>query len=63
MAVVLVLGPARIAAAAEFHFHGLLDLVAAPRGLAYDHNVLTRGDSPLDAYGLRVFADVAVNDK
>jgi len=52
--------PAR---ASELRFHGLLDLVLAERGVAYDYNLLTRGDSPFDAYGARIFADGVVNDQ
>jgi len=51
------------AQATEFHIHGLLDLVAADRGAAYDHNVLTRGDSPFDPYSLKVFADAQVSER
>ena len=51
------------AVASELRFHGLLDLVIAPRGEAYDYNVLTRGDSPFDAYGARIFADGKVSDR
>jgi hypothetical protein len=51
------------AVATELKFRGLLDLVAARPGPAYNHNVLSRGDSPFDAYGLRLFADAQVNDR
>jgi hypothetical protein len=51
------------ASATDFHFHGLLDLVASGRGTAYDQNVLTRGDAPFDPYGLRLFADARVNPR
>lgn len=49
--------------ASDFQFRGLLDLVAAERGAAYGLNTLIRGDSPFDAYGLRLFADVRANDR
>jgi hypothetical protein len=60
----LVLGMAFAsgAGAAEIRVHGLLDLVAAGRGPAFDHNVFMRGDSPFDAYGLRLNASSPVND-
>ncbi|HEY3216787.1 MAG TPA: hypothetical protein VGK93_09875 [Candidatus Eisenbacteria bacterium] len=54
---------AGVAPAAEFRIHGMLDVVAAERGLAYDTNVLTRGDSPFDAYGLRLSVDSQVNER
>jgi hypothetical protein len=60
---VLVLVAATAAPAAEIQMRGLLDVVAAQRGPAYDLNLLTRGDSPFDAYGLRLFADATVNDR
>lgn len=61
--VALGLAGMQPARAAELKFHGLFDVVAAERGPAYDYNVLTRGDSPFDAYGLRLFADAKVNDQ
>ena len=45
------------ARATDLKFHGLLDVVAATHGAAFDGNVLMRGDSPFDAYGLRVFGE------
>ncbi len=51
------------AGASEFKIHGLVDVVAAPRGDAFDGNVLNRGDSQFDAYGLRVFGERQVNDR
>jgi hypothetical protein len=63
VAIALALAAATPSRAAEFHFHGLLDVVASGRGPAYDYNRLTRGDSPFDAYSLRVFADASVNDQ
>ncbi len=64
-AVAVAIGAAAAASvhAAEIQVHGLLDVVAAERGLAYDHNVLIRGDSPFDAYGVRVFAEGQVNSR
>lgn len=59
----LALGTVAPAQATEFHVHGLLDLVATGRGQAYDLNGLSRGDSPFDPYGLRLFADVRVNPR
>jgi hypothetical protein len=38
-------------------------VVGAERGRAYEHNLLARGDSQFDAYGLRLFADATINDK
>jgi hypothetical protein len=51
------------AAASETRFRGLLDLVAAERVPAYDLNTLIRGDSPLDAYSLRLFANTQVHPR
>jgi hypothetical protein len=55
--------PGTSASASEINVHGLLDLVASPRGKAYDFNVLTHGDSPFDAYSARIFADAGVSDR
>ena len=49
--------------ASELHLHGLLDLVAAQRSDTYDLNTLTRGDSPYDPYGLRLFVDGNVTER
>jgi hypothetical protein len=49
--------------ASDIRLHGLLDLVAAQRGDTQDLNKLTRGDSPYDPYGLRLFIDGNVNDR
>jgi len=54
---------ATAASAAEFQVHGLLDLVAAQRGEAYESNLFMRGDSPFDAYRLRLFADAQVSER
>lgn len=51
------------ALATDLRVHGLLDVTGAERGAAFDLNVLTRGDSPLDAFGLRLFVDATVNDR
>ncbi len=51
------------AQASDFRVRGLLDVVAAPRGLAYDGNLLIRGDSPFDAYGLRVFGEGRASER
>lgn len=56
----LLHAPAR---ATEFQVSGLLDVVAAERGTAYDTNLLTRGDSQFDAYGLRFFVNAQVSDR
>lgn len=50
-------------AATDLRVRGLLDLVATGRGSALDHNLLSRGDSPFDPYGMRVFGDAVVNDQ
>lgn len=66
IAVLLLLaavGLASPARATEFRVHGLLDVVAAEAGRAFEHNWMTRGDSPFDAYGLRVFGDAQVNER
>jgi hypothetical protein len=63
LAVALGLAVATSTNASELKMHGLLDVVAAPRGEAYDGNLLMRGDSPFDAYGLRVFGEEQVNDR
>ncbi len=52
--------PAR---ATEWHAHGLLDLVVAERGIAYDTNQLMRGDNHFDAYSVRMYGDAQVNPK
>ena len=51
------------ASASELKIHGLLDVVAAPPGDAYEGNLLTRGDSPFDAFALRVFGEEQVNER
>ena len=63
LAVTLDLCAASRSQATEYHVHGLLDVVAAEHGRAYEHNILTRDDSGFDAYGLRIFADAQVNDR
>ena len=64
-AALLALGPV-VAGAGEgvdLRWRGLLDVVLAERGKAYDLNVLTRGDASFDAYGLRLFADGQVGER
>ena len=63
LATLLVLAAWGAARAAEVQVHGLLDVVAAERGEAYEYNVLTRGDAAFDAYGLRLFANAQVSPK
>ena len=60
LAGLLMAAPLR---ASDLRLHGLLDLVAAQRSDAYDLNKLTRGDSPYDPYGLRIFLDGNVNER
>src|SRR5689334_12902158 len=60
LTMALVPGSAR---ATDVQVHGLFDIVAAERGRGFDQNVLTRGDSPFDAFGLRLFVDGGVNDR
>jgi hypothetical protein len=43
--------------------HGLLDVVAAERGEAYDLNRLSRGDAGFDAFGVRLFVNAEANAK
>jgi hypothetical protein len=47
----------------EIQWRGLLDVVLAERGKAYDLNLLTRGDASFDAYGMRLFADGQVGER
>ncbi len=56
-----VLAPS--AGAADLRFRGLIDVVAAERGDAFDHNLLTRLDSNFDAYSVRAFAEAKANDQ
>ncbi|HET9941021.1 MAG TPA: hypothetical protein VFR25_07950 [Candidatus Eisenbacteria bacterium] len=46
----------------DVHVRGLLDLVAAQRSDTHELNTLSRGDSPYDPYGLRLFVDGNVNE-
>jgi hypothetical protein len=64
-AALLALGPARAGAleGPEIRWRGLLDVVLAERGKAYDLNLLTRGDASFDAYGMRLFADGQVGER
>ena len=62
LAALCLLSPLH-ALCAETNVHGLLDVVAAQRGPAFDCNTLVRGDSPYDAYGARMFVDGVVNPR
>jgi len=55
--------PPGASGAGEIRVHGLLDVVAAERGAAFERNLLTRGDSPFDGYGLRVFAEAQAGQR
>ncbi len=63
LAAAAALAGSGAAGAAEVRFRGLLDVVAVDDSPAFPLNRLTRGDSPFDPYGLRVFADARVNDR
>ena len=63
LAATLVLTAAGAGSASEIKARGLLDVVAAPPGDAFAGNVLTRGDCPFDAYGLRMFGDAQVDPR
>jgi hypothetical protein len=54
---------ASTACAGPITVHGLLDVVQAEHSRAREYNVLIRGDSPFDAYGLRLFGDVDVSER
>lgn len=62
LAAVAFTAPA-MAVASEIKARGLLEVVAAPRGEAFEGNVLTRDDSPFDAYGVRLFGDAQVDPR
>jgi hypothetical protein len=49
--------------ASDLKIRGLLDVVAAQRSDTYQLSQLTRGDSPYDPYGLRLFIDGNVNER
>jgi hypothetical protein len=51
------------ARAADFKWHGLLDLVEAERSKAFDYNLNSWGDGVYDAYRARLFVDANVNDR
>jgi len=51
--------PAR---ASDIEIRGLLDLVASEHSDAQALNTLIRGDSPFDAYGVRLFVNARAND-
>lgn len=59
----LTLAASGAAHASDLKLRGLLDVVVAPRGEAFDGNILIRGDSPFDAYGLRVFGEAQVDPR
>jgi len=61
-AMVALMAPAT-ARASDIKVRGLLDVVAAPRGDAFEGNILTRDDCPFDAYGARVFGDAQVDPR
>ena len=63
LAAALALTAAAPLEASQLKIRGLLDVVAAPRGDAYEGNLLTRGDAAFDAYGLRVFGEEQVSDR
>jgi len=63
LALVACLALAAAPAAADVAIHGLLDLAVVDRGPGLALNRNTFGDSPFDAYGLRLFADGTVGDK
>lgn len=62
LSVALLLGGSA-ARASDIHIHGLLDLAVSERVPASSLNTLSRGDSPFDAYGARLFADATVNER
>lgn len=51
------------ARATDVQVHGLFDVAIAERGRAFDQNLLTRGDSPFDGFGLRLSVDGTVNER
>ena len=51
------------ATGADVRIRGLLDLVGSNRGVALESNWFNYGDSDLDAYRLRLFAEGAANDR
>jgi hypothetical protein len=55
-------GTADAAEMPPIHVHGLLDVALANRGIAAESNLLQRGDSPLDGYGVRLFLDAVPSD-
>ena len=62
-ATALFLATAASAGASDLKIHGLLDVVIAPNNEAAEGNLLMRGDSPFDAYGLRMFGEDQVNNR
>lgn len=63
LAIAALAAAGREAHAADLQYHGLLDLVISQRGPAFDGNIFTRGDSPFDPAGVRLFAESKVNDR
>ena len=63
IAALLALALAFPVRAGDFKVHGLLDLALTGRGPGFDVNQLTEGDSPLDPWGLRVFAEGNINPR
>ena len=63
LAVLVALMAPAAAPASDLKVRGLLDVVAAPRGDAFEGNILTRDDCPFDAYGARVFGDAQVDPR
>lgn len=61
LALLLALSAAP-ARANDLKFHGLLDFTLSGTGPAFDYNALTHGDTPFDAYGLRMFGEGAVGE-
>lgn len=63
-AAVALLGitPPGAARAGDVRVHGLLDLAESGTGEAVGLNTLYRGDTPFDAYRLRIFVDGRVSD-
>jgi hypothetical protein len=61
--VAIALASPQSVRASDVQFRGLLDVVAAERDSAHNLNLLTRGDSSFDPYGLRLFVDAQVVDQ
>jgi hypothetical protein len=63
IALLLLLGLPGQAVAVETNVHGLLDLVTTGNSEAIPLNIFNRGDTPFDAYRLRLFVEGAVTDR